>query len=111
MKISSATKTNSVGKNTIPIFEKLDKIRPNHISFSLMIAIACEEWIKNHDNINGALTQFTSQTVSTELPLFYADIIMWKNYIKELSDTDFLKLQQRYSKLGNLINKEVSQRL
>ena len=56
MKISSATKTISVGKNTIPIFEKLDKIRPNHISFSLMIAIACEEWIKNHDNINGDLT-------------------------------------------------------
>ena len=111
MKISSATKTISVGKNTIPIFEKLDKIIPNHISFSLMIAIACEEWIKNHDNINGDLTQFTSQTVSTELPLFYADIIKWKNSIKKLSDTDFLKLQQRYSQLGNLINKEVSQRL
>ena len=31
--------------------------------------------------------------------------------IIKFSDTDFLKLQQRYSQLGNLINKEVSQRL
>ena len=44
MKFYSATKTISVGIDAKPIFETLDRIRPNDISFSLMVAIAAEEY-------------------------------------------------------------------
>ena len=84
MIISSTTKTISVGKNAKPIFENLDAIRPNHISFSLMIAIACEDYIKKHSQQNGNITDFTSVDVVSSLPIFYADMSKWKNSIEKM---------------------------
>ena len=78
MKFYSATKTISVGIDAKPIFETLDRIRPNDISFSLMVAIAAEEYIKNHNNVNSNMDSFTSKDVNTSLPLFYADIQRWR---------------------------------
>ena len=43
------TTTISIGRNTKPIFESLEKIRPAHMSFSLMLALAVEEYVQNHD--------------------------------------------------------------
>ena len=81
MKFYSATKTISVGIDAKPIFETLDKIRPNDISFSLMVAIAAEEYIKNHDKI------------------------------KNLNSNDFKKLQLRLSQISTIIRKEVDLRI
>ena len=111
MKFYSATKTISVGIDAKPIFETLDKIRPNDISFSLMVAIAAEEYIKNHNNINSSMDSFTSKDVDTSLPLFYADIQKWREKIKKLNSKDFKKLQLRLSQISTIIRKEVDLRI
>ena len=111
MKFYSATKTISVGIGAKPIFETLDKIRPNDISFSLMVAIAAEEYIKNHNNINSSIDSFTSKDVSTSLPLFYADIQKWREKVKKLNSKEFKKLQLRLSQISTIIRKEVEQRI
>jgi hypothetical protein len=110
MKFYSATKTISVGIDAKPIFETLDKIRPNDISFSLMVAIAAEEYIKNHNN-NSSMDSFTSKDVDASLPLFYADIQRWREKIKNLNSEDFKKLQLRLSQISTIIRKEVDQRI
>ena len=111
MKFYSATKTISVGIDAKPIFETLDRIRPNDISFSLMVAIAAEEYIKNHDNVNSSMDSFTSKDVNTSVPLFYADIQKWREKIKNLNSKDFKKLQLRLSQISTIIRKEVDQRI
>ena len=111
MKFYSATKTISVGIDAKPIFETLDRIRPNDISFSLMVAIAAEEYIKNHNTVNSSMDSFTSKDVSTSLPLFYADIQRWREKIKNLNSKDFKKLQLRLSQISTIIRKEVDQRI
>ena len=69
MKFYSATKTISVGIDAKPIFETLDRIRPNDISFSLMVAIAAEEYIKIPNYISVILNSFkyTSPCLSSTL--------------------------------------------
>ena len=42
------TTTISIGEKTKPIFESLEKIRPSHLSYSLLLAIAVDEYVKNH---------------------------------------------------------------
>ena len=112
MKFYSATKTISVGIDAKPIFETLDRIRPNDISFSLMVAIAADEYIKNHsDKINSSIDSFTSKDVNTSLPLFYADIQRWREKIKNLNSKDFKKLQLRLSQISTIIRKEVDLRI
>ena len=105
MKFYSATKTISVGIDAKPIFETLDRIRPNDISFSLMVAIAAEEYIKNHSNTNSSMDSFTSKDVNTSVPLFYADIQKWRDKIKNLNSKDFKKLQLRLSQISTIISK------
>ena len=111
MKFYSATKTISVGIDAKPIFETLDKIRPNDISFSLMVAIAAEEYIKNHNNSNSSIDSFTSKDVSTSQPVIYADIQRVREKIKNLNSKDFKKLQLRLSQISTIIRKEVDQRI
>ena len=111
MKFSSCTKTISVGTNAKPIFESLDKIRPNDISFSLMVAIAAEEYIKNHDNKNSNIDSFTTKSVDTSLPLFYSDIQKWRESIRKLDSKNFKRLQLRLSQISTVIRKEVEQRI
>ena len=111
MKFYSATKTISVGIDAKPIFETLDRIRPNDISFSLMVAIAAEEYINNHNTVNSSMDSFTSKDVNTSVPLFYADIQKWREKIKNLNSKDFKKLQLRLSQISTIIRKEVDQRI
>ena len=111
MKFYSSTKTISVGSNAKEIFEKLDTIRPNDISFSLMVAIACEDYIKNHGSKNSSMDSFTTKNVNTSLPLFYADIQRWRDSVKKLGSNDFKKLQLRLSQISTIIRKEVDLRI
>tara|TARA_Y100000310_G_scaffold164298_1_gene164136 strand:- start:561 stop:917 length:357 start_codon:yes stop_codon:yes gene_type:complete len=111
MKFYSSTKTISVGTNAKPVFETLDKIRPNDVSFSLMVAIAAAEYIKNHNDFNSCIDSFTSKGVDTSLPLFYADIQKWREKIKKLNSKEFKRLQLRLSQISTIIRKEVDLRI
>ena len=111
MKFYSATKTISVGIDAKPIFETLDRIRPNDISFTPMVAIAAEEYIKKHDSRNSNIDSFTTKSVDTSLPLFYSDIQKWRESIRKLDSKNFKRLQLRLSQISTVIRKEVEQRI
>lgn len=110
MKIQKTT-TISVGTKTKPIFESLEKMRPNHISFSLLLAMAVDEYVKNHATKNSKITEYDSCFVSSKFPLMMATMEKWNICITKLSNDDILKLQERLTQLQNCVRKEVSKRL
>ena len=49
MNFNAGIKSISISKEAKKVFEELDSIRPKHISFSLMLAIAADEYVKQHN--------------------------------------------------------------
>ena len=105
------TTTISIGRNTKPIFESLEKIRPAHMSFSLMLALAVEEYVQNHDGKNSKITEFDSNAISTKFPLVMATVDKWNVCVESLSNDEILKLQDRVAQITNLVRREVSKRV
>ena len=73
------TTTISIGEKTKPIFESLEKIRPSHLSYSLLLAIAVDEYVKNHSGKNSKITEFDSVAISSKFPLL--DLIQFLKII------------------------------
>ena len=48
MHFNVGIKSFSISKQAKKVFEELEEIRPKHISFSLMLAIVADEYIKQH---------------------------------------------------------------
>ena len=109
MKFKSTTVTISVGQNARRIFEDLDKMRPNHLSMSLFLAVVAEDYVRSH-GINTKIADFLDNNKNS-MPMFYAPIKNWNMKVRELSPEDFVKLQDRHVQLGNLIRKEGEKRL
>ena len=105
------TTTISVGEKTKPIFESLEKIRPSHLSYSLLLAVAVDEYVKNHSGKNSKITEFDSVAISTKFPLIMATMEKWNVCVSGLSNDDLLKLQDRLTQISNLTRREVSKRL
>lgn len=105
------TTTISVGEKTKPIFESLEKIRPSHLSYSLLLAVAVDEYVKNHSGKNSKITEFDSVAISTKFPLIMATMEKWNVCVSGLSNDDLLKLQDRLTQVSNLTRREVSKRL
>ena len=105
------TTTISVGNKTKPIFESFEKMRPNHLSFSLFLAVAVDEYIKNHNPKNSKITVYDSKSVSSQFPLLMANMEKWNVCIKNLENEDLVKLQNRLRQLTNNVSKEVTGRL
>ena len=102
MKFNKTTVTISVSQNAQRIFEDLEKIRPNHMSFSMFLAIAAKHYIDTHNE---------PIDVYGEVPNYYSNIESWKIEIKKMSPEQFIKLQQRHSQLGHLIKNEVRKKI
>ena len=105
MKFKSTTVTISVGQQARRIFEVLDKMRPNHLSMSLFLAVVAEDYVRNH-GLNTKMVDFIDNTNKNSMPMFFAPIKNWTMKVRELSPEDFMKLQERHVQLGNLILKE-----
>ena len=105
------TTTISIGEKTKPIFESLEKIRPTHLSFSLFLAVAIDEYIKNHSGKNSKITEYDTVAVSSKFPLMMATTEKWNICISGLSNDDLIKLQDRLTQVSNNVRKEVSKRL
>ena len=105
------TTTISVGEKTKPIFESLEKIRPSHLPYSLLLAVAVDEYVKNHSGKNSKITEFDSVAISTKFPLIMATMEKWNVCVSGLSNDDLLKLQDRLTQISNLTRREVSKRL
>jgi|TARA_R110000824_G_scaffold72633_2_gene185298 hypothetical protein len=105
------TTTISVGIKTKPIFESLERMRPSHLSFSLLLAMAVDEYVRNHSSKNSKITEYDSVVVSSKFPMILATIDKWNMCVSSLSNDDLLKLQERLTQLQNCVRKEVSKRL
>jgi hypothetical protein len=110
MQFKRNTVTLSVGYHAAPIFESLDRIKPDNMSFSLFLAVVADDYVKSKKK-TARITDFDHEDVIAELPLFYASILKWEKHIINLNTEDFKKLQKRFSQLGSLISKEVEKRL
>ena len=105
------TTTISIGEKTKPIFESLEKLRPNHLSFSLFLAVAIDEYIKYHSGKNSKITEYDTVSVSSKFPLMMATTEKWNVCVSGLSNDDLIKLQDKLTQVSNNVRKEVSKRL
>ena len=110
MKFNKTTVTISVGQHAQKIFEELEKIRPNHMSMSLFLAVIAEDYVKVHSK-NTHIVDFLDNSNKNSLPIFHGPIKNWAMKVRELSPEEFIKLQQRHVQLANLIQKESEKRL
>ena len=110
MKFNNTTVTISISQNAQRIFEELDKLRPNHLSMSLFLAVIADDYVRTHSN-NSKIVDFIGDDVKASLPIFYAPIKNWVESVRELSSEEFTKLQERHWQLGNLINSEAGSRI
>lgn len=110
MQFNRNTVTLSVSHQAAPIFESLNQIKPDNVSFSLFLAEVANDYVQKNRK-SARLTDFDHEDVTAELPLFYASISKWEKHVTSLDADDFKKLQRRLSQLGNLISKETERRL
>ena len=94
-------KTLSVSKTSEPILDRLNELRPNNISFSEMIAIASNEYIKNHDPNNMKIDDFDSE--KKVVPSFYSDITVWRELIMKSDSGRLEEIQDRHIQIENLV--------
>jgi len=92
----------SVGVFAKQVFEEFERLRPNHTSFSMFLAIAAKHYIDTHNE---------PIDVYGEVPNYYSRIESWKFEIKKMSSEQFIKLQQRHTQIGHLIKTEVRKKI
>ena len=92
----------SVGNFARQVFAEFERLRPTNVSFSMFLAIAAKHYIDTH---------YEPIDIVGEVPNFYSDIETWKSEIKNMSPTEFIKLQQRHIQLSNIIKKEVKKKI
>ena len=92
----------SVGVFAKHVFEEFERLRPNHTSFSMFLAIAAKHYIDTHNE---------PIDIYGEVPNYYSNIESWKIEIKKMSPEQFIKLQQRHAQLGHLIKNEVRKKI
>jgi hypothetical protein len=95
-------KSISVSKEGEKIYEDLNKIRPNTISFSSMLVLASREYVKNHMITDTRITDFESED-SRMLPSVYADPHYWTDTITTMDIKDLKLLQGKLKQIQNLI--------
>ena len=110
MKFNKTTVTISVGQHAQKIFEDLDKMRPDHMSMSLFLAVVAEDYVKVHGK-NTRIADFIDNSNKASMPIFFAPIKNWVEKVRDLEPEDFKKLQERHEQLGNLIQKEGERRI
>jgi|TARA_R110000824_G_scaffold304945_2_gene492717 hypothetical protein len=110
MKFERTTVTISINKHTKEIFEKANIKKPIHLSMSTWIAVMIEEYLKTH-NDNANILDFVEKDVTASMPIFFAPIQRWELKVRDMTNLEFTKLQERHTQLGNLINKEGEYRL
>ena len=98
----SGMKCISTTRVTEKIFNELKKIKPDDVSFSLMLALVVKEYVEDKTKKDLKIDDFESG-----LPDILGDIEMWKSLIDKMPVEEFKKLQKRHTQLGNLINRRV----
>tara|TARA_B100000029_G_scaffold68959_2_gene61378 strand:+ start:10269 stop:10589 length:321 start_codon:yes stop_codon:yes gene_type:complete len=103
------TRTISCPDDVEKVFKELMKKKPSDISFSRMLAICAQEYIKLMGNAK--ISEFTNENVSNNIPHFFCDIIKWKKTVEKMSPQELKKLQVRHGQIDTIIRKRVNQLL
>jgi len=93
--------TLSTSEDTRKSFIKLDKIRPNSISFSRFLGVAAKEYAERHSTGDYKIEDFVSEEVSLT-PKFFAEIDIWKRHILELDNVRYNEFSKRLEQLNNI---------
>jgi hypothetical protein len=103
------TRTISCPDDVDKVFKELLKKKPSDISFSRMLAICAQQYIKLTGNVK--ISDFTNNDITNTIPHFFCDIIKWKKTIEKMSPEDLKKLQVRHGQIDTIIRKRVNQLL
>jgi hypothetical protein len=95
------TTTISISNKTKSIFEALEDVRPKHISFSLFLAMAVEEYVTNHGK----------KVTNAKYPRIMDRMDVWNECIEDLTNDSLINFNERLSQLNNKIRKEINKRL
>jgi len=99
MKFSKITAI-SISPQTKPIFESLEKIKPANMSFSLFLAVAIDDYVKNYTKVT-----------NSKYPRVMDRMDLWNDCLKDLSNDDLVKINNRVSQLTNKLRKELQSRV
>ena len=94
------TTTISIGSKTKPIFEKLEQLRPSHMSFSLFLAVVIEEYVGKNKKVT-----------NSKYPRVMDRIEAWSECISSLTNDELITITGRIQQLSNKVQREVGKRL
>lgn len=105
MNFNTGIKSISISSHARKVFEELDTIRPKHISFSLMLAITADEYLKNHKRGLVKLDEFSTEKITSKIPNFMGDIDSWINYISSINGLELNDIRERLLQIQNMVDK------
>ena len=94
------TTTISISPASKSIFESLEKMRPDNISFSMFLSIAVEEYVLNHREVT-----------NSKYPRIMARLGAWNDCIGDMTDDDLIRINKRVANLTNRLAKELHKRV
>tara|TARA_B100000029_G_C17546480_1_gene948620 strand:+ start:968 stop:1294 length:327 start_codon:yes stop_codon:yes gene_type:complete len=104
MKFNVGIKSISISQEAKKVFEDLDTIRPKHISFSLMLAITADEYIKQHKRGLVKLDEFSTENVSAATPNFFSPVENWIGYLSTVDSSEKIRIKERLIQLQNMMD-------
>jgi len=104
MKFNVGVKSISISQEAKKVFEDLDTIRPKHISFSLMLAITADEYIKQHKRGLVKLDEFSTENVSAATPNFFSPVENWIGYLSTVDSSEKIRIKERLIQLQNMMD-------
>tara|TARA_R100000808_G_scaffold9592_2_gene26209 strand:- start:9696 stop:10022 length:327 start_codon:yes stop_codon:yes gene_type:complete len=104
MKFNVGIKSISISQEAKKVFEDLDTIRPKHISFSLMLAITADEYIKQHKRGLVKLDEFSTENISAATPNFFSPVENWIGYLSTVDSSEKIRIKERLIQLQNMMD-------
>ena len=94
------TTTISISPSIKPIFESFDTLRPKDTSFSLFLAMAVEEQVKNYKKVT-----------NSKYPRITDRMDLWHDCLNDLSNDDLVRINKKVSQLQNKLRMELERRV
>jgi hypothetical protein len=104
MNFNSGIKSISISPAAKKVYEELEMIRPKNISFSLMLAIAADEYTKNHKNDTVSLDDFSPTEDKLLTPNISSGIDTWIQFVTSVDNSNFKSLQQKLTQIQNIVD-------
>lgn len=111
MNFNSTVKSISISSHAKKVYEELDKIRPKHISFSLMLAIAADEYIKNNRKGLIKIDNFLDEKNNLIIPGLFSSIDKWIEYLSSIDNEELKKVQQKFLQIKNILDEKNEHRV